>query len=152
MCRLVCEDRINELACVVVDELHMVQDRSRGSTVELMLTKLMHAAAGARGDDAGSSPSKHDGDEDEEEDDARADLASPLSGASSQRNAAAHPPMQVIGMSATLPNLDALAGWLGDAALFETDFRPVPLRSHVVVGGVAYPVPERVRSSLIPDV
>ena len=55
-------------------------------------------------------------------------------------------------MSATLPNLDALAGWLGDAALFETDFRPVPLRSHVVVGGVAYPVPERVRSSLIPDV
>ena len=108
MCRLVCEDRINELACVVVDELHMVQDRSRGSTVELMLTKLMHAAA--------------------------------------------HPPMQVIGMSATLPNLDALAGWLGDAALFETDFRPVPLRSHVVVGGVAYPVPERVRSSLIPDV
>ena len=52
MCRLVCEDRINELACVVVDELHMVQDRSRGSTVELMLTKLMHAAAGARGDNA----------------------------------------------------------------------------------------------------
>ena len=79
-----CEDRINELACVVVDELHMVQGRSRGSTVELMLTKLMHAAAGSRGDDAGSSPSKHDGDEDEEEDDARADLASPLSGASSR--------------------------------------------------------------------
>ena len=149
--RLVCEDRINELACVVVDELHMVQDRSRGSTMELMLTKLMHAAAGSRGDDAGSSPSRHDGDEDEDEDDARADLASPLSGASSERNAAAHPPMQVIGMSATLPNLDALAGWLGDAALFERDFRPVPLRSHVVVGGVAYPVPERVRSSLIPD-
>ena len=67
MCRLVCEDRINELACVVVDELHMVQDRSRGSTVELMLTKLMHAAAGSRGDDAGSSPSRHDGDEDDYE-------------------------------------------------------------------------------------
>ena len=55
-----CEDRINELACVVVDELHMVQDSSRGGTLELALTKLLFAArkaveghystANARGD------------------------------------------------------------------------------------------------------
>ena len=119
-----CEDRINELACVVVDELHMVQDRSRGSTVELMLTKLMHAAAGARGDDAGSSPSKHDGDEEEDDDDARADLASPLSGASSERNAAAHPPMQVIGMSATLPNRTRSPGGSGTRRCLRRTFDP----------------------------
>ena len=151
--RLVAEDRIHELACVVVDELHMVQDVSRGSTVELMLTKLMHAAAeSSYGGDASmheysGSPEVGARGKGENEDDRKPEavnLASPLSGASSERDpAAAPPPLQVIGMSATLPNLDALARWLGDAALFETDFRPVPLRSHVVVGDRAYPVPER---------
>ena len=155
--RLVAEDRIHELACVVVDELHMVQDVSRGSTVELMLTKLMHAAAESScGGDASSyefpsgSPEvglagrRAEGKDEEDKPEAVNLPGSPLSGASSDRDpAAAPPPLQVIGMSATLPNLDALARWLGDAALFETDFRPVPLRLHVVVGARAYPVPER---------
>jgi hypothetical protein len=34
--------------------------------------------------------------------------------------------VQVIGMSATLPNMGAVSTWLG-AELYETDFRPVPL-------------------------
>ncbi|GFR73382.1 DNA polymerase theta-like, partial [Elysia marginata] len=40
--------------------------------------------------------------------------------------------IQLIGMSATLPNLSLLAKWL-DAALFCTDFRPVPLTEHIKV-------------------
>ena len=32
--------------------------------------------------------------------------------------------MQIIGMSATLPNLDLVARWLG-AAAFRTEYRPV---------------------------
>ncbi|GFN83271.1 DNA polymerase theta-like [Plakobranchus ocellatus] len=40
--------------------------------------------------------------------------------------------VQLIGMSATLPNLDLLARWL-DAGLFCTDFRPVPLTEHIKV-------------------
>lgn len=40
-------------------------------------------------------------------------------------------------MSATLPNLDVLALWLG-SELYHTDFRPVPLQEMVKVGSVVY--------------
>ena len=41
--------------------------------------------------------------------------------------------VQLIGMSATLPNLGMLASWL-DADLYLTEFRPVPLSEHIKVG------------------
>ena len=41
--------------------------------------------------------------------------------------------LQIIGMSATLPNIDMLAGWL-QADLYLTDFRPVPLTELIKVG------------------
>ena len=45
--------------------------------------------------------------------------------------------IQLIGMSATLPNLALLAGWLS-AALYVSDFRPVPLRQYAKLAGTAF--------------
>ncbi|XP_013370681.1 PREDICTED: DNA polymerase theta isoform X2 [Chinchilla lanigera] len=56
----------------------------------------------------------------------QADLASPLSNA-----------VQVVGMSATLPNLEVVASWL-NAELYHTDFRPVPLLESIKIGNSIY--------------
>ncbi|XP_058411862.1 DNA polymerase theta isoform X1 [Diceros bicornis minor] len=56
----------------------------------------------------------------------QADLSSPLSNA-----------VQIVGMSATLPNLDLVASWL-NAELYHTDFRPVPLLESIKIGNSIY--------------
>ncbi|CAF0888053.1 unnamed protein product [Adineta ricciae] len=46
-------------------------------------------------------------------------------------------PVQIIGMSATIPNLNQLAQWL-HAETFETMFRPIPLEEYIKVDSVLY--------------
>ncbi|XP_008057686.1 DNA polymerase theta, partial [Carlito syrichta] len=56
----------------------------------------------------------------------QADLASSLPNA-----------VQIVGMSATLPNLELVASWL-NAAVYHTDFRPVPLLESIKIGNSIY--------------
>lgn len=91
----------SRLGLVVVDELHMIGDGHRGTTLELMMTRLLFS----------------------------------------------HPTCQLVGMSATLPNLDDLASFLR-AEVFSSDFRPVKLTERVKVGDKIYTVPEDVRLDL----
>ncbi|CAL5359107.1 unnamed protein product [Camellia sinensis] len=108
------EGRLSELGIIVIDELHMVGDQNRGYLLELMLTKLRYAAGegniqSSSGESSGTSSGKTD----------------PARG------------LQIVGMSATLPNVAAVANWL-QAALYQTDFRPVPLEEYIKVGNTIY--------------
>ncbi|KJZ73614.1 hypothetical protein HIM_06947 [Hirsutella minnesotensis 3608] len=47
-------------------------------------------------------------------------------------------PIQIIGMSATLPNMSLMAEWL-NAHCYETRYRPVPIEEHLVYDGKIFP-------------
>ncbi|CAB79987.1 putative protein [Arabidopsis thaliana] len=123
--RLLEEGRLSELGIIVIDELHMVGDQHRGYLLELMLTKLRYAAG------EGSSESS----------------SGESSGTSSGKADPAHG-LQIVGMSATMPNVGAVADWLQVsktnhnlcvyAALYQTEFRPVPLEEYIKVGSTIY--------------
>jgi len=79
---------VDELACVVVDEVHLLDAERRGPTLEVTLATLRRRI----------------------------------------------PDLQTVALSATVDNPEAIADWL-DAALVESDWRPVDLRTGVAVGG-----------------
>ncbi|XP_055348119.1 DNA polymerase theta-like [Paramacrobiotus metropolitanus] len=97
--RLMKEGKLRQIGVVVVDELHMVGDYSRGYLLELLLTKVIY-----------------------------------LNRLNAQEESRG---IQIIGMSATLPNLPLVKKWL-DADLYSTDFRPVPLTETIKMGAALY--------------
>ncbi|XP_020585718.1 helicase and polymerase-containing protein TEBICHI [Phalaenopsis equestris] len=112
--RLLEEGRLSEVGIIVIDELHMVGDQHRGYLLELMLTKLRYAA--------GEGISESCSEEGSTNSSGKTDVACGL---------------QIVGMSATMPNLSAVADWL-QAALYQTNFRPVPLEEFIKVGNTIY--------------
>lgn len=112
--RLLEEGRLSEVGIIVIDELHMVGDQSRGYLLELLLTKLRYAA--------GEGISESSTEEDSASSSGKTDAACGL---------------QIVGMSATMPNLAAVADWL-QAALYQTNFRPVPLEEFIKVGNTIF--------------
>ena len=103
--RMMEEKVLDDLTCVVVDELHMLGDSSRGYLLELLLTKILYSAG----------PSVQ------------------VTGVYQRCHNQISSCLQVIGMSATLPNLGDLSSWLR-ASLYTTNFRPVPLTELLKVG------------------
>lgn len=89
--KLLEEKSLSDVGAVVVDEMHLLGDSSRGYLLELLLTKLRY-----------------------------------MSLKSEDIN------MQLIGMSATLSNLDLLSKWL-NAELYTTTFRPIPLQEYCLL-------------------
>jgi helicase len=81
---------VDDLACVVVDEVHLLGAAGRGPTLEVTLATLQRRT----------------------------------------------PDVQVVALSATVDNPDEIAAWL-DAALVESDWRPVDLRTGVYDPGDA---------------
>ncbi|MFB6110769.1 MAG: ATP-dependent DNA helicase [Halodesulfurarchaeum sp.] len=80
-------DWIEDLSCVVADEVHLVDDAGRGPTLEVTLAKLRSRVSD----------------------------------------------LQVVALSATIGNAEAIATWL-DAALVDSDWRPIELRTGVHYG------------------
>jgi superfamily II helicase len=78
------QNKLDELGMIVIDEIHLIADPSRGYILELLLTKVLFMCLQY------------------------------------------HYRIQLIGMSATLPNVDLLCTWL-KAELYETDYRPIDL-------------------------
>ncbi|KAJ1628443.1 P-loop containing nucleoside triphosphate hydrolase protein [Pavlovales sp. CCMP2436] len=79
------EGRLAELVTVVVDEIHLVTEASRGPRLELLMSKLLYVAARSQGR------------------------------------------LQLLGMSATVPNIELFARWLR-AELHHESCRPQVLR------------------------
>ena len=108
--RLLEEGKLSEIGVVVVDELHMIGDSHRGYLLELLLTKLLYICKR-------SSTVTSEGGEGQE---------------TKVEEGLGRNDIQIVGMSATLPNLDTLSGWL-EGRLYCTDYRPVPLQEMVKV-------------------
>jgi DNA polymerase theta len=85
---LIDEGNLDALGIVVVDEIHIIGDESRGILVEMLLSKLVRAG------------SIH---------------------------------TQLVGMSATLSNVEHLSKWL-NAKLYVSSFRPLPLKQYYTIG------------------
>nr|XP_033798472.1 DNA polymerase theta isoform X2 [Geotrypetes seraphini] len=105
--RLIEENKMDLLGILVVDELHMLGDSHRGYLLELLLTKVRFVTQ---------------------------KVSTKLQ---ETKNGSFFKGVQIVGMSATLPNLNLLASWL-NAELYLTDFRPVPLMEHVKISSTIY--------------
>eukprot|EP01083_Nonionella_stella_P282004 959770_1 len=111
--RLLESNSLHLLSCVILDEMHLVGDGHRGYLLELLLTKIRFAV----------SRSKR-----------RLEEVEAGKAVSPEQNPV---DIQVIGLSATLPNLPDLCEWL-DASMFVTKYRPVPLTEFMVLGDKVY--------------
>lgn len=89
--RALSEDWFHEIGMIVVDEMHMIFDSSRGAHIEHMLSKVLLF------------------------------------------NETAEEKIRIVGMSATIPELQRLGKWL-DAKVCQANFRPISLKNNIIIG------------------
>ncbi|KAF2365724.1 DNA-directed DNA polymerase family A palm domain [Trinorchestia longiramus] len=171
--RLMQAGSLGEVGVMVVDELHLVADGQRGYLLELLLTKLRfsshkaeralsvesptkqaaspHANAHRKENTSDNHPSSHPV-APSLTDSSNVFIQGLLNSTNSCHMASQHDSraVQIIGMSATLPNLSLLADWL-HAALYVTDHRPVPLTHLLLCEGTLLAHDMTVVRKLKPD-
>ncbi|CDS39524.1 DNA polymerase theta [Echinococcus multilocularis] len=110
--RLIEEEHLSDLGIVVVDEMHLISDQHRGYLLELLLTKLLLH---------GRMKKSRQGNE------------------TRNNQSVEDLQIQIVGMSAALSTLPVLGSWL-EAAIYTTDFRPIPLTEFVYTKEIVYRV------------
>lgn len=88
--KLLEQDKLNTIGMIVIDEVHLISDPSRGYILELLLTKILYMC----------EKFQHQ--------------------------------IQLVTMSATLPNVELLRKWL-KAEFYYTDYRPVELKEMIKI-------------------
>ena len=83
------ENKLTDIGLIVVDELHMLSESSRGAILESLISKVLFLNKG----------------------------------------------VQVLGMSATLPNIEDISKWL-NASVYSLEWRPVVLNEYLVVNNL----------------
>lgn len=100
-----------EIGLMIIDEIHLIGDESRGPTLEMILTQQIQQQQQQKRRQKGSPPSK---------------------GSTDAPPPPPPPPpkMQIVGLSATVSNDEEIAKWLG-CTLVRSTWRPVPLAEGV---------------------
>lgn len=93
--RLLEQNKLEELGMIVIDEVHLISDPSRGYILELLLTKVLFMCQKFNYQ------------------------------------------IQLVTLSATLPNVDLLCKWL-NAEFYSTDYRPIELREMIKIDKSIY--------------
>ncbi|MDE0266199.1 MAG: DEAD/DEAH box helicase [Thaumarchaeota archaeon] len=101
-----------EIGLMIIDEIHLIGDESRGPTLEMILTQQIQ--------------------QQEQQQERQRQKRSPSSKGSTDAPPSPPPPakMQIVGLSATVSNDEEIAKWLG-CMLVRSTWRPVPLAEGV---------------------
>jgi DNA polymerase theta len=98
----------NKIGCIVVDEMHILGDSFNGFLLEILISKIKLL-----------------------------EIKSSTFLKNNQIDDKKLIKIQLIGMSATVGNIDQLARWFG-GGIYKTNFRPVPLVESVVISDCLY--------------
>jgi DNA polymerase theta len=109
--------KLDELGMIVIDEIHMFSDSQRGYLLEVMLSKVLYKThLNSRASDQNNNNENE----------------APNGGLPRRSNSTGR--TQIVGLSATMPNIQDLSKWFGGSMYIATE-RPVKLTEQVFLAG-----------------